>query len=385
MQLLPSKDFQKWQSELDAFIQNNSALFIAIFNNQKELKFVNSAFSDLLKDENLDRLINPKFEDIINLDTSKSPIYKGFLTIGDHKSVNTSIQVKIFRKSNEFLVIGEVEVKQLLEHNHTMHSLNRNINDLQYELIKKKKDQERILRQLNIANEELTELNTTKDKLFAIIAHDLKNPFNVIIGFSELLKNGEAEDEETLSMIYDNIYKSSKAAYSLLENLLAWSKLQRGELQPELILINTKELFQEIYDLCQPMAQSKEIRFELFKDSIPDLKADQNMIKMVLINLITNAIKYTHANGLISVSYLKTDQNYIFKVSDTGIGIEKKYLDRLFYIDCKLSMKGTANETGTGLGLMLSKEFINKHHGEIWVESELNKGSHFYFTIPFSN
>jgi len=237
---------------------------------------------------------------------------------------------------------------------------------------------------LNTQNQQLSELIATKDKFFSIIAHDLKNPFNVLIGTSEQLLSNYSDQESTkvLKMV-TNIHEVSKQAYSLLENLLIWSKIQSGKLVPQTQKIDISNL---IYEVCRSMiniARQKNIEIETDLESDNIICADPDMIMTVLRNLLSNAIKFTYQNGQIFIKCLTIENSIEFHVKDSGTGIESEHLEKLFGIESKLSKPGTANETGTGLGLILCKEFVEMHGGRIWVESEVGCGSDFRFTIPY--
>lgn len=229
----------------------------------------------------------------------------------------------------------------------------------------------------------LKELIATKDKLFSIIAHDLRSPFNSIIGFSELLledsNNILLEDSEQYIKI---INSAAKNTLILLDNLLNWAKSQTGQLSfnPEKILFS--EVVQEIITLSKSIAKSKNITLEYSCVANLEVFVDVNMLNTVLRNLISNAIKFTNVGGYIKVSAeLKQDQVEI-TISDNGIGINKEKCAELFSITSNTTTLGTADENGSGLGLVLCKEFIQKNNGDIWVESEENKGSNFIFTLP---
>lgn len=229
----------------------------------------------------------------------------------------------------------------------------------------------------------LRELNATKDKFFSIISHDLKSPFNSILGLSDLLieqiqeKNFD-DIEEYAGIIRD----SSQRAMDLLLNLLEWSRSQTGrmEFSPEYAKLST--LINEAIELLDDSAQQKSITIhrELPRKMIAFV--DKAMISTILRNLISNAIKFTHPHGQIVISNELKNEELIVAVSDNGVGIKKERINKLFRIDENQSSLGTQNEKGTGLGLVLCKEFIEKHGGRIWVESELGKGSKFYFAIP---
>jgi signal transduction histidine kinase len=233
--------------------------------------------------------------------------------------------------------------------------------------------------------QELNELNATKDKFFSIIAHDLKNPFNTLMGFTELLlDNLEEYSTEKLREFIDVLHQTSKQSYALLENLLEWSRAQTGRLEMSPKKVNIHELTNENISLLLNQATKKNIRLK--NEIIPSIEAfcDENMIRTVIRNLVSNAIKYTKENGSITCDCQLEDDKVEISISDTGIGIKPENLNKLFRIDVNYTTVGTAQETGTGLGLILCKEFVNKNNGEIWVESEFGKGSTFKFTLPLN-
>jgi len=230
---------------------------------------------------------------------------------------------------------------------------------------------------------ELNELNASKDKFFSIIAHDLKNPFNTIIGFSEMLNEEIKSGDSTRIEKYSGMINTSAVqTLRLLENLLEWAKSQTGKILFNPIPINLSELFNEEFNMLNDMAKGKNIEL---KSSFPDdltVLADKNMLKTILRNLISNAIKFTHKNGKVEVKAIIDNKQVEISVSDSGIGMTKETMAKLFRIDANLSTRGTENEKGTGIGLFLCKEFVEKHGGKIWVESESGKGSVFKFVLP---
>ncbi|MGQ1786275.1 hybrid sensor histidine kinase/response regulator [Saccharicrinis sp. GN24d3] len=229
----------------------------------------------------------------------------------------------------------------------------------------------------------LHELNATKDKFFSIIAHDLRSPFNMLLGFNELLiKNVQAYSPETIKSIAQNMFDASKQTFNLLENLLEWSRLQTGKINSDRTKIKPLELIDEVILLCEPMAKQKGIDLNCHVYCDEYIFADREMIKTVLRNLVTNALKFTYPSGHLHIETRKIKDKVLFVVSDSGIGIEPEHINKLFSIDRKFSNKGTAEENGTGLGLVLCKEFMEIHKEDIWVESELGKGSDFKFTLP---
>ena len=229
----------------------------------------------------------------------------------------------------------------------------------------------------------LEEANNTKDKFFSIIAHDLKNPFNTLIGYSDLLKSefreyGQNEIQQHLSTIYDTSVKG----YNLLENLLKWSQTQTNKIEFEPVKINLHEIVQTCIDDIEHQSQFKDIEVHNDVPKTYNIIADENLLKTILRNLINNAVKYTPRNGYIAISSVKDDMSFEISVKDSGIGMTENELNNLFKIDQISSKPGTDKEKGSGLGLVLCKEFVEKHGGKIWVESDLETGSVFKFTIP---
>lgn len=232
-------------------------------------------------------------------------------------------------------------------------------------------------------NEELLQLNAAKDKFFSIIAHDLKSPFSAIIGFSDLLLHRiEQKDLNGIDQYTKLINQSSKKALDLLLNLMEWSKVQTGRVkfEPEYFDLNT--IVEETLLLLEANAVQKNIVISNTIQNGVILHADKVMISTVIRNLISNAIKYTPLNKEVSLSVLQNKNEVIVAVSDKGIGMSKTQLDSLFKEESICSTLGTSQEKGTGLGLILCKEFLEMNKGKIWVESESGKGSDFYFSLP---
>ncbi|GEL10569.1 hypothetical protein FGL01_13080 [Flavobacterium glycines] len=233
---------------------------------------------------------------------------------------------------------------------------------------------------------QIKKLLDDKNQFFSIIAHDLKGPFNGIIGLSELLleKDNELDNKETNEFI-ELIHQSSKNTFSLLDNLLTWAQSQTGSLEfnPKKTEIST--ITDKTIHLLANIAKSKNICIQSEIDKNQHIIADSNMLETVFRNLISNAIKFTENNGKVIISMKKEHNQIVFSVQDNGTGIAPEKIANLFGINEKNNTLGTNNETGTGLGLMLCKDFVEKHGGKIWVKSELGKGSTFMFSIPESN
>ena len=236
---------------------------------------------------------------------------------------------------------------------------------------------------LNQVAAELKEANQSKDKFFSIIAHDLKSPFQGLLGYSQILSTEyEILAEEEKRIFISSIDELSNSTYRLLENLLEWSRLQTGKIvfNPEQLNLLI-ELFPTL-SMVKQTAQNKEIELSYSIDSTTFVHADKNMLSTIVRNLVSNSIKFTKPGGKIMVASKQVDNYVEVSIADTGVGMRKEDLEKLFKLDKTISTKGTANEEGTGLGLLLCKEMINQHGGKIWVESESGKGTTFIFTLP---
>jgi PAS domain S-box-containing protein len=245
-------------------------------------------------------------------------------------------------------------------------------------------ESERAAAQVIKENEaKLKELIATKDKFFNIVAHDLKNPFTSLLGSSELLyENINQMTTENIRKLALILNDSAKGGYSILLNLLDWSRSQTGLLRINPEKINLKDLIDENISNLELSAANKEIN--LIYESPEDvyLFADKNMVNTILRNILSNALKFTHKNGSVKVSTNIETENINIFIKDTGIGISQDRIDKLFNLETKNSTPGTEMEQGTGLGLKLSKEFVEKHGGKIFVESVVGKGSIFQITLP---
>ena len=240
--------------------------------------------------------------------------------------------------------------------------------------------------ELKQTNKELEKANQTKNKFFSIIAHDLKNPFNSMLGFGEILVDDwkTLSDEEKFEFV-QIIRDTTEDTLQLLINLLEWSRIQKNEIQFKPANFKLHALTADVISQLRANAFIKNIRINIEIGEDMEMYADQNMIHTVLRNLISNAIKFTPGNGKISITANTDHTQTTCCVKDNGVGMGKEVADKLFDLQYRNTKKGTEGEPGTGLGLVLSHEFIKKHNGEIFIESEPGKGSTFCFTIPKHN
>ncbi len=251
------------------------------------------------------------------------------------------------------------------------------------EILHQKEEVETLNQKLSEQNKTLNELNNTKDKFFSIIAHDLKNPFTVLLGFSDLLESNfhQMSEDEKLDYIKE-INITSKKSFSLLENLLNWARTQTGAIQIKKQRINLYKVVDDIVLLFSESAEVKNINIEKDIPEDFDCYADKFMLTAVIRNLISNAIKFSQNNGTVKISLEKNNDDLKIKISDNGIGISAEDQKKLFNIEFEHSTLGTKNEKGTGLGLILSKEFVEKNGGELSFVSEPQNGTTFSFTVP---
>lgn len=233
---------------------------------------------------------------------------------------------------------------------------------------------------IQLQKDELDKANLVKDRLFSIIGHDLRSPFNTIKGFIAVLKAGGLSPDEIQS-VAGAMEQQLNYTLNLLNNLLywSWSQMQGITANPSDFYVNT--IFETNVAMLLPNAQKKHIELRYTIDKKLKVKADENMTDTVIRNLLANALKFTYHNGEVIISYVDDTDRYIFCISDTGVGMNELQMANLFGIKANSTI-GTAYEKGTGLGLQICREFLEKNGGKIWVTSELNKGSKFYFTLP---
>ena len=237
--------------------------------------------------------------------------------------------------------------------------------------------------EIKLKNELLLTTNAEKDKFFSIIAHDLRGPLSSFLSATQILSDDiQTMDTQEIKEITVSMKESAQNIYTLLENLLEWSRLRRGRLDfvPERLNINEK--INDCIGVLSEYARKKEIQIFVSIPGALEIHADNHMFDTIVRNLVSNAIKFTNVGGKISVEAISNNNHFIeMKVSDSGIGMPPELKSKLFLLSEKTSRPGTNGEMSTGLGLLLCKEFIEKHGGRIWVESEVGKGSSFYFTM----
>ncbi|MCD4791887.1 MAG: PAS domain S-box protein [Bacteroidales bacterium] len=343
---------------------------VIIMDAQGNFNWINDGFTRLYG-YNLSELYN-KFGSNL-LEVSTYPKIKSIFNKCITEKVSVSYESSVFSKTGETIWIQTTITPILNEQNSVVKLI-----AIDSDISKLKEAENEILKQ----HDELKILNATKDKFFNIIAHDLRNPFNSLLGFSKLLlqnlKNRNFEKSYTFAEI---IMNSSLKTFELLEKLLTWSRSQTGKIEIKPENLNIKKLIDNNIDLLKNSAKNKNITLSANLKNSTVVFADSNMVNTVLQNLITNAIKFSNQDDIITINAKETDECVLVSVSDTGVGISPENITKLFKVHENIITKGTAKEPGTGLGLILCKEFIEKHKGKIWAESTLGKGTIFYFTL----
>ena len=289
--------------------------------------------------------------------------------------VRVEIQVKC--KNGEY-IWTEVNVNPIIGADGKIDGYNGITRDIR----ERKKFEEEIQRKTN----ELKESNETKDKFFSIIAHDLRSPFQGLLGVSNLL----ATEAESLSIAEIKNFalllnESLTNQFKLLEDLLNWSRIQSGKMKYEPLIVRVREEVENVLQMFQSNAVNKNITINNNVEVDCIVYADRDMYWLLMRNLVSNAIKFTNKGGKIEINSTEDVDYILVEINDNGVGIENHNMKKLFRIDGHFSTEGTDRESGTGLGLILCKEIVERHHCQIWVESEFGKGSSFKFTMPKIN
>ena len=350
-----------------------SGIGMAILSLDGQFTKVNSVFCEMLEYKEQE-LISINFRDVTHPgDIEKSVgLVKDLLKSGARES--SLIEKRYLTKKGE-IIWALTSVSLLTEFESKPLYFIVQVQDI----TKRKRNEEQVLKYA----EELKNLNASKDKFFSIISHDLRSPFNSLLGLTEFISHyyDDMNPSEVKSSIL-NVYNSAQQVYNLILNLLEWSMLQSGRLKVEKGVINLAELGVEIINLYKDAADNKQLELVNNINENISVYADKYMIDTIIRNFVSNSIKFTNSGGKIIIKGVINGDNAEVSVTDTGIGISIANQKNLFRIDEQFRRDGTANEKGTGLGLILCKEFIEKNNGVLWVESEEGKGSRFSFTVP---
>jgi signal transduction histidine kinase len=244
-----------------------------------------------------------------------------------------------------------------------------------------KQELERLNEDMKAQNQKLQSLHQVNNQIFSIISHDLRSPLGSIKGFLRLMQITELSAQETKYFL-NELEGGTNNTLQMLDTLLQWARNQMNGIQPQFKHILLNKLILQVVESVQNQATLKGVNLSVEIKNEIKIVADEEMLKLVIRNLLTNAIKFTKAGGFVSVAVWQDQHNNYIAVKDTGIGLTEEQKNKLFNPEKAFSLRGTSNEKGTGLGLIICKEFIEKHKGTIQVESELNKGSTFSVALP---
>ncbi|MGD8778601.1 MAG: PAS domain-containing sensor histidine kinase [Ignavibacteria bacterium] len=354
------------------------------FNADNEKELIGKRDSDFFEPEHAD---DAKSDELEIIRTGKPLVNKVELETwcdGRRTWVTTS---KLPLRDNEGNIIGTFGLtRDITELKKAENKIKKYIGELEFNkaLVEEKAiELEKLNDKLSKSETKLKETNANKDKFFSIISHDLRSPFSSLLGFTDFLKNEVNNmDMDEIKQYVETISKAAQGIYKLLDNLLQWSSLQTGRLEYNPQKLDIEELIISIISLYNNKASEKGIKLSTEINGFTLAFADNNMIDTVIRNLLNNSIKFTRKCGCITLRTQSNNKEIIVSVCDTGVGMCALDLKKLFKISEHLSHVGTANESGTGLGLILCKEFIEKNGGKIWVKSEEGKGSIFSFSLP---
>lgn len=360
---------------------NNLKVIASVLNQEYKLLVANSGYNALA-------VLDAEMPDLILLDVMM-PEMNGFEVCERIKNVEILRDIPIIfltakadiediQKGFEVGAVDYItkpfnlaELKTRVSSHLKLYNTQRQLKELNEKLVKSEKE-------LNLANE-------TKNKFFRIIAHDLKSPFSGFLGLTDMLANNlDKMKPEMVESLSKSMSQESKRLYNLLDNLLEWSYSQMGLIKFEPIQIDLYDVSVRTLSLFESQIESKNLKIKNSLEKNSFVFADNHMLNSIFKNIISNAIKYSKLNGSINISSILNNDNHTYTViiEDRGIGISQDFLSTIFNIDSKHITVGTDNEKGTGIGLVLCKEFIEKNGGRIFADSEIGVGTTIYFTLP---
>ncbi len=298
---------------------------------------------------------------------------RSMLNINTDDNMPETFYFSSFQTDEGIALIGEFDHGEVKNLRASMLGMNNELNNMTRELLKK--------------NAQLEQLDKLKNEFLGMAAHDLRNPIASIYSLSDfVIESEDLNGSEDLRKIIETIKQSSEFMLNLLNELLDVVKIESGKLELNLQLTDIEKLLRKNLELNSLMAAKKDIRLVLnIPQKMPDIHLDAMKIEQVLNNLLSNAIKYSHRNTTVNVNAFSTGKCVMVCVQDQGQGIPKNELDKVFTAFSNISVRGTAGEKSTGLGLNIVKRIITGHQGRLWVESEVGKGTSFHFTLPFSD
>lgn len=360
--------------KLNEYLNNDSSLIKLTVDHYGVIKHANNYANKLagreLKDVNLSEFFT-EFNAMLDIrELLVERIENKLLNVNTYRKLPQTFYFTSFKTTDGIMLIGEMNSIEMEELRETMLSLNNELNNLTRELQKK--------------NIQLEQLNKLKNQFLGMAAHDLRNPIASILMFSEFVLETQGDEiNDELRQILEMIKTSSRFMLNLLEELLDVVKIESGKLELKYETVRLVDILRKNIKINSIIAAKKDIDLVMnVPQEIAEVELDVVKIDQVLNNLISNAIKYSHSNTTITISAFTTNNEVLISVQDQGQGIPKEEIDKIFIPFSKISVRGTAGEKSTGLGLSIVKKIVIGHLGRIWVESEAGKGSTFYFTLP---
>jgi signal transduction histidine kinase len=383
-----NNEFKDWEEQICKLSKEGLSFSVGVFSIDGTLLEANPAMCYFLKADPKELIpkhlfINPEFKTLIQ-EEKENPVFEGLMTIGNYTDVSFVLNSKVYRKGNRILIYAEINVPELIEENNKMGILNQEVNNLQRQLIKEKKNLQSTLAELKKLNDELSELNLEKNRYIGMVAHDLRNPIGIAESFSEILiESLDNFPKDTQFEYLRHINDSCSFSLNLIRDFLDTSKIEAGifdlNLNDQEYLSFVKNNILQNHILAQKKFQ--QIIINTNCDAVVTT-FDKNKIQQVLNNLLSNAINYSAESTTIVIDISRKDDAIVTKITDQGQGIPENELTKLFQPFQTTSVKPTANEKTTGLGLAIVKKIVEAHNGTIKVESNVGVGSTFIFTLP---
>lgn len=386
---------ENWEKLICNLLQNSVSTGLGFFDTNGRLLEANQAMCLYLDADagNLiprNQFINPKFDTFLEKN-EQGLVFDGLATVGDYNDVNYTLQTKVYRDGERLMVCCEANSAELLADNKKMSMLNQEINNLQRQLIREKKNLQMAFKELEArtaelenSNARLAELNIEKNKYVGMVAHDLRNPIGVSVSFSEfLMENFDHLPHEDRMEFLSQIHKNCSFSLNLISDFLDISKIESGIFDLNLIDQDYLGFVEENIAQNDILARNKfqQIQLQVSSGQIM-VRFDTGKLQQVLNNLLGNAIKYSFPHSQIVVDIYKAENRVITRIIDHGQGIPEPELEKLFAPFQTTSVKPTAAEKSTGLGLAIVKKIVEAHGGTVGVESKVGTGSTFSFTLP---
>lgn len=364
---------QDWNEIIRLAFENSESIYIALFRLSGDLLYANAAMANVFTDKPKESFLSPTFDTFLTGNSNNSQVFEGLITIGNREFANnTTIRGKVFRRDDLLLVIGEIDIGELISINQKLFELNTEINKLQRELVREKKNADAA--------------NKAKSEFLTNMSHEIRTPLNGVIGFIDLTLKTELN--ETQSQYLQTALRSAGFLLDLLNNLLDFSKIESGKVDINLERIDIIELVNQASDIVKYKLIAKKIELTVYiSPDVPQyIITDVMKLRQILINLIGNAVKFTE-KGKIKIGVEKQIAangkiNLLFSIEDTGIGISKENQLKIFEAFTQADSSTTRKYGGTGLGLAISSKLLALMNSKLEVESEYGKGSKFYFLLP---